>query len=91
MLLRDAQIAVLFGLIVHAGIYSRLIIWLCAFSRHSFIKMRKNLLLSVFFINFAFETAVSETAVPKITLKKKLDLAHSLSQISLSSWNLYVP
>ena len=32
MLLRDAQIAVLFGLIVHAGIYSRLIIWLCAFS-----------------------------------------------------------
>ena len=31
-MLRDAQIAVLFGLIVHAGIYSRLIIWLCAFS-----------------------------------------------------------
>ena len=37
---------------------------------------------------FFFQTMKS---VYKITLKKKLDLAHSLSQISLSSWNLYVP
>lgn len=30
------------------------------------------LIFSFFFINFAFETDVSETAVSKITLKKKL-------------------
>lgn len=30
------------------------------------------LIFSFFFINSAFETAISETAVSKITLKKKL-------------------
>lgn len=30
------------------------------------------MLIFSFFINFAFETAISETAVSKITLKKKL-------------------
>lgn len=49
------------------------------FGKSTIYKQIKNLKLvskladiQVFFINFAFETVISETAVSKITFKKKL-------------------